>query len=442
MSGFETAAVSIVAMIVLIYLGMHIAIALSLVSFIGVWIIRGNVDIAMTHLWGAFAKTIDSSVFAVVPLFVLMGNLAGAAGIGSDTYDVAQRLIGRVKGSLAIATVIANAIFAAITGVSVASAAIFAKLSVPEMERHGYKPRFAVGVVAGSSVLGMLIPPSVLMIVYGIISEQSIGDMFIAGIGPGLLLTIAYCLGIFLAAHLFPSLVFESKVPVTQAALPVQTPKRSLLGQATGVVSLVGAVIGGIYTGIFTPTEAAAVGAFVAFIIAIVRRTLTWKTVLQIVRDSGSVTAVVLFLIVGASMYSRMLGVSGLPTQLSEWISTLNANFWMMLTIYVLIVLFLGTIIDSISIMLIMVPIFMVIFKPYGIDLVWFGVITVLAAEIGLLTPPFGLSAFVVHSSLARPDISLKDVFLGSSAFAGVMLLVLVAIIAFPGIATYLVHLK
>ena len=183
MGSFEIALASVVCMLLLIYLGMHVAIVLALVSFIGVWIIR-SFDAAVLHLWGAASQTLSDSVFAVVPLYVLMGSLAGVAGMGRDTYDLAQRLIGGIRGSLGIATVVANAIFAAVTGVSVASASIFAKLSVPEMMRHGYRASFAVGVVAGSSILGMLIPPSVLMIVYGIIAEQSIGDLFIAGIGP------------------------------------------------------------------------------------------------------------------------------------------------------------------------------------------------------------------------------------------------------------------
>jgi C4-dicarboxylate transporter DctM subunit len=326
----------------------------------------------------------------------------------------------------------------------VASAAIFAKLSVPEMLRHGYRARFAVGVVAGSSVLGMLIPPSVLMIVYGIISEQSIGDMFIAGIGPGLLLTAAYCGYILVAAYRFPHLVYVGghSPSIHAANVSADLSGRPLWSQASAVISLVSIVIGGLYTGVFTAIEAAAAGAFAAFIIALCRRSLTWSSAMQVVRDSGSITAVVLFLIVGASMYSRMLGVSGLPTQISEWIHTINANFWLLMALYILIVLFLGTLIDSISIMLIMVPIFLVVFKPYDIDLIWFGVITVIGAEIGLLTPPFGLSAFVVHSSLARADISLKDVFVGSSAFAGVMFGALILIVAFPAISTWLVHLK
>lgn len=441
MSGFEVAAYSIVAMIVLIYLGMHVAVVLALISFVGVWVMRGDVNIATTHLWGAVSKTVNSSVFAVVPLYVLMGNLAAAAGLGRDTYDLAHRLIGRVRGSLAVATVVANAIFAAITGVTVASAAIFAKLSVPEMLRHGYRPRFAVGVVAGSSVLGMLIPPSVLMIVYGIIAEQSIGDMFIAGIGPGLLLTAAYSAFILIMAYRYPRFVtaagsFESESRVREAS------GRGFWAQALPVGLLVVIVLGGIYSGIFTAIEAAAVGALAALIVALLRRALSWRSAVVVLKESGSVTAVVLFLIVGASMYSRMLGVSGLPTEISNWAVQMKADLWVLLALYVLIVVILGTLIDSISIILIMVPIFMLVLKPFAVDLVWFGIVTIIAAEIGLLTPPFGLSVFVVYSTLARPDISLKDVFMGAGAFALVMGGVLLLVLLFPPIATYLVNVR
>jgi tripartite ATP-independent transporter DctM subunit len=208
------------------------------------------------------------------------------------------------------------------------------------------------------------------------------------------------------------------------------------------VTSLVLIVLGGIYSGVFTAIEAAAAGAFAALIIALLRRALSWRIAIEILKESGSVTAVVLFLIVGASMYSRMLGVSGLPTEISNWVAHMEANYWVLMTLYVVIVVILGTLIDSISIMLIMVPIFMIVLKPFEVDLVWFGIVTVVAAEIGLLTPPFGLSVFVVHSALARPDISLKDVFMGSAPFALVMCVVLLLMILFPPIVTYLVYVR
>jgi C4-dicarboxylate transporter DctM subunit len=428
-------------MIALVYLGMHVAVVLALISFVGVWVIRGDFNIATAHLWGAVSQTVNSSVFAVVPLFVLMGNLARVAGLGRDTYDIAHHLIGRVRGSLGIATVVANAIFAAITGVSVASAAIFAKLSVPEMLRHGYRARFAVGVVAGSSVLGMLIPPSVLMIVFGIIAEQSIGDLFIAGIGPGLLLAGAYCAFILLMAYRFPRFVTESGEFQSESQLRSAS-SSGALRKAVPVFSIVLLVLGGIYSGIFTAIEAAAVGALAALIIALLRRALNLRTAIEVLKESGSITAVVLFLIVGASMYSRMLGVSGFPTEISNLVVSLKAGYWILIALYVVIVLFLGTIIDSISIMLIAVPLFMIVLKPFEVDLVWFGIVTIIAAEIGLLTPPFGLSVYVVHSAVDRADIALKDVFMGSGAFALVMGLVLLLVILFPPIATYLVHVR
>ena len=217
---------------------------------------------------------------------------------------------------------------------------------------------------------------------------------------------------------------------------------RGVWSQTGSVASLILIVLGGLYSGVFTAIEAAAAGAFAALIIALVRRALTWSSAVVVLKESGSVAAVVLFLIVGASMYSRMLGVSGLPTELSNWVAEMKTGYWVFLGLYIFIILILGTLIDSISIMLIMVPIIMIVLKPFDVDLIWFGIVTIIAAEIGLLTPPFGLSVFVVHSTLARPDIPLKEVFVGSVAFALVMGVVLLLVVLFPPIATYLVYLR
>jgi tripartite ATP-independent transporter DctM subunit len=344
-----------------------------------------------------------------------------------------------------MATVVANAIFAAITGVSVASASVFSKLSVPEMLRHGYNVRFAVGTVAGSSVLGMLIPPSVLFIIYALITEQSVGDMFIAGIGPGLLLTAMYCTQIFVMAHWFPHTVMaRGRVagPPEDADAAHSDDRGELLRKAGPITLLVVLVLGGLYGGVFTPVEAGAAGAFLGLIFALVRRTLSWRGFWNVLLETGSVTATLLFLIVAASMYSRMLGLSGLPGELAAFFEGSGLGFYGLLTIYVILVIILGTIVDSASIMLIMVPLFIAALKAFEIDLVWFGVVTVIATEIGLLTPPFGLAVFVVHSTLARPDISLKDIFIGAAPYALSMCIVVALIIAFPGIATFLVKLR
>jgi C4-dicarboxylate transporter DctM subunit len=445
MEAFEIGLISVGAMLALIYIGLHVATTLALISFIGVWVIKGNATIAMNLLWISAYDSVNNYVFAAIPTFVLMGFLVAAAGMGRDAYDIGQILLRRVMGGLGMATVLANAIFAAITGVSVASASVFSKLSVPEMLRHGYNARFAVGTVAGSSVLGMLIPPSVLFIIYALITEQSVGDMFVAGIGPGLLLTAMYCLQIFVMARWFPHTVYASRDGAAQsiaqkAEAPIETGE--LLRKAGPIALLIVLVLGGLYGGVFTPVEAGAAGAFLGLIFALVRRTLTWRGLWEVLLETGSVTATLLFLIVAASMYSRMLGLSGLPNELATMFEGSGLGFHGLLSIYVIIVLILGCIIDSASIMLIMVPLFIAALKSFQIDLVWFGVVTVIATEVGLLTPPFGLAVFVVHSTLSRPDISLKDIFIGAAPFALSMCVVVALVIAFPEIATFLVKLR
>jgi tripartite ATP-independent transporter DctM subunit len=443
MEAFEIGLISVLAMIALIYIGVHIATTLALISFVGVWIIKGNTTVALNLLWVSAYDSVNNYVFAAIPTFVLMGFLVAAAGMGSDAYDIGQILLRRIKGGLGMATVVANAIFAAITGVSVASASIFSRLSVPEMLRHGYTPRFAVGTVAGSSVLGMLIPPSVLFIIYALITEQSVGDMFVAGIGPGLLLTAIYCGQIFVMAHFFPKTVYVRGDEKQQASLPEQkTDPGELLRKAGPITLLITLVLGGLYGGVFTPVEAGAAGAFLGLVFASARGMLTRRVLRDVLLETGSVTATLLFLIVSASMYSRMLGLSGLPNELAAMFEASGLGFYGLLTIYVMIVLILGCIIDSASIMLIMVPLFIAALKTYQIDLVWFGVITVVATEVGLLTPPFGLAVFVVHATLSRPDITLKDIFIGSLPFAISMCVVVALVVAYPPIATFLVKMR
>ena len=441
MTGFEIGIISIIAMLLLIYIGMHVPVVLALISFVGVWIIKGNIKIAISLLWISAAKTVADFLFGVIPLFVLMGLLVSTAGMGRDTYDIAQNALRRVRGGLGMATVIANAIFAAITGVSIASATVFTRISVPEMLRYGYKGRFAVGTVAGSSVLGMLIPPSILLIIFALIAEESVGDLFIAGIGPGLLLTLCFCLLIAIMAYGFPNMVAQAGA-LDQHMDQEKMPARELFSKTYPIVILVLVVLGGIYAGLYTPTEAGAAGAFVAFLFALARRQITPRKLWDVLVETGHITATLLFLIIAASMYSRMLGISGLPTELGRVIGDMDASLAELLIIYVIILIVLGTIIDSVSIMLIAVPLFLVVLAPFNIDLVWFGVVTVIAVEIGLLTPPLGLAVYVIKSTLVQKDISLADIFIGAAPFALVMLFVLILVMIFPDIAIYLVDLK
>jgi C4-dicarboxylate transporter DctM subunit len=441
MTGFEIGIISIIAMLLLIYAGMHVPVVLALISFVGVWMIKGNVNIATSLLWQSSAKTVADFLFGVIPLFVLMGLLVSAAGMGKDTYDIANSMLRKVRGGLGMATVVANAIFAAITGVSIASATVFTRISVPEMLRYGYKGRFAVGTVAGSSVLGMLIPPSILLIIYALIAEESVGDLFIAGIGPGILLTAAFCGLIAIMAYGFPNMVAEPGAldrQIDQKGMP----SGEFLRKTYPILCLIMVVLGGIYMGLYTPTEAGAAGAFVALIFALARKQLTFRKLWNILVETGHITATLLFLIIAASMYSRMLGISGLPTELGKVIGDMDASLTQLLILYVVVLIILGTIIDSVSIMLIAVPLFLVVLKPFDIDLVWFGVVTVIATEIGLLTPPLGLAVYVIKSTLVQKDISLADIFIGAAPFAVTMLLVLIMVMIFPEIPLFLVDLK
>jgi C4-dicarboxylate transporter, DctM subunit len=430
MTGMEIGLSSVIAIIVLIYLGMHVAVSLGVVSFISIWVFKGKFSLAITLLSHAASESISSYVFGVIPLFILMGLLVNLADIGKDTFKAANYFLSEITGGLGIATVIANTAFAAVTGISIASAAVFTKVAVPEMLRLGYTPRFAVGVVTGSSVLGMLIPPSLLLIVYALVAEQSVGHMFVAGIVPGLLLAGTFCLLIVSLAHFFPNRV---QLPIAIKPESDQITSFDAVVLLAPLVILIGLVLGGIYGGIFTPTEAGAVGVVGAFSLAIYRGRLSRKSFWQALQQTGQITASISILIICASVYSRMISIIGLPGYLSQSIASADLGFLALILIYIALVIVMGTLVDSISIILIVVPIFLPLLANFGgIDLVWFGIITVIAAEIGLLTPPMGLSAFVVKASLDDRSISLTDIFAGTFPFVLAMIVVTLMIVAFP----------
>ena len=437
MSAITVAGLSLLLMLVLIWAGMHVAVVLGIVSFVGVWLIRGDVSVAANLLATASQDAIASHIFGVVPLFVLTGFLVAIADVGKDAFEVANQLLRRLRGGLGIATVASNAVFAAITGISIASAAVFTRVAVPEMLRFGYNPRFAVGVVAGSSVLGMLIPPSLLMILYGFLANQSVGDLFTAGIVPGLVLALAYSLGIVLMATLWPRSVYQDgQVQAAPDAplLPVGTLVLKLLPS----VLLIASVLGGLYAGFFTATEAGATGAAVALTIALLRRKLNLKSLWGVLTETGHVTVSVSFLIICATIYTRMLAMSGMPQFLVEWLTQLGLGPTGFLLIYIGLVILLGMIIDSSSILLIVLPLMLPMAEQYGLNLIWFGVVTVVAVEIGLLTPPFGLSVYVIKSTLRDQRITLGDIFRGTAPFTLMMFAVLLLLIFVPQLSLVL----
>jgi len=441
MSPIEIGIASVALIVVLIYAGLYIPVALGLVSFLGVWIMRGDIQLPINLLAIATADTVSHQVFATVPLFAMMGLLAARAGMGQDIYEVANFVFYKIRGGLGIATVAANAVFASITGSSIASASVFARISVPEMKKFGHTNRFSVGVVAGSSVLGMIIPPSAMLIIYAITADQSIGQLFLAGVIPGVILSVAYALAILIMAYAAPKFVGVGK----QSAEAMGSEEwRNLTAGAIAkklfpVASLVVMVLGGIYLGIFTAVEAGAVGALLALIIALFRRMLTWKGFWDCLVETGHITATILFLIIAASMYSRMLGVAGLPTMFGAWLDGQQLSVAALMTYYVILLVLLGTIIDTASMILIVAPLFLPAVEALELDLVWFGIVTVIGAEIGLLTPPLGISCFVIKSTLDDPDITLADIFTGAFPFAVIMLLVLILLIAYPELSLILV---
>jgi C4-dicarboxylate transporter, DctM subunit len=433
----RTVGIAMIALVVvLIVLGLPIAFALLLTGFLGLALIKHDVIIAARTLALAADGTVSDYVFATVPLFVLMGLFVNVSDVGRDAFRAAQRIFGRVYGGLGVATVAANAVFAAITGISIAAAAIFTKIAVPEMVRQGYTPKFAVGLTAGSSLLGMLIPPSLLLIIYGVQAEVSIGALFLAAVLPGILLAVAFAVGVMLMAWLAPSFVGHVKRETPAEQDGARAPE--VLFGLVPVVALIVLVLGGIYGGIFTPTEAGAAGALGAMVIALLKRRLSWPKLWEVMSETGQVSVSILFLIISASMFSRMLALTELPQDMAAFLSSTGLALAGFLAAYLLLLLLLGMLLDSTSIMLIMLPLALPVATALGVNLVWFGVVTTIAIEIGLLTPPFGLSVYVIKASMNDPTMTLATIFRGAFPFVLITLFVTLLLMAFPQISLVL----
>ncbi|MBO6885439.1 MAG: TRAP transporter large permease subunit [Marivita sp.] len=423
--------VAIGFMLLLIFSGAHIAVVLILLSFLGIWLIRDNPKVAMRSLALAADGAINRYLFGVVPLFVLMGLIVDAADIGRDAYRVAAWLLQKIRGGLGIATVAANAVFASITGISIASAAVFSRVAVPQMVANGYNSRFALGVVAGSSVLGMLIPPSLLLIIYGVLAEQSVGSLFLAAIVPGGILALVFGIGIYLMATLRPRMVMQSDRQLEITGETWTTAAQKLFP----IVTLVLIVLGGIYSGFFTPTEAGAAGAAAAILVALAKGSLTWAKFWRVLVDTGLVSVSILMLIIAASMYSRMLTLSTIPQETTQFFASMGLGLMGFMMIYLVLVIIMGMILDSTSIMLILLPLCLPIVTELGGNLIWFGIVTVIAVEIGLLTPPFGLTVYVVKATISDRNTTLGDIFTGTFPFVVMMTIVTLLLTFVPALS-------
>jgi len=431
----------IVCLLGLVGIGVHIAIALGITSALGIFLATGATEQSFYTVQAMLAakayEGIRDYVFAVIPLFLLMGEFIGKSGAVTDVYRGINSMLRKIPGRLAIATVLGNALFSFVTGVSIASAATFSRIAYPEMKRHNYHKGFALGTVAGSSCLGMLIPPSVLMIVWGILTENSIGRIFLAGVLPGLLLMTMFILYVVGMAIFKPEVVGSG---ADQKAADIEdVPLGQFIVSLLGIATVIVAVLGGIWFGLFSPTEGAGVGAFLGLILGILKR-MCYKDFIDSILSVGRTSGPILLLLVTAALYSNTLAMTGIANAIESLFLGSGMPPWAILAVMVLIWFFLGMIIDSISIMLLTAAIFSPIAVKLGYDPVAFAIIGIIAIEAGLLTPPFGLLVYTVKAAIHshEPDLDVMVIFKSSTPYWIIMLIAMVLIINFQGIATYL----
>jgi C4-dicarboxylate transporter DctM subunit len=435
----------------LVFSGVHIAVALGITSALGLFLMTGDIDVVRTFMANTAYEALRDYVFAVIPLFMLMGEFLAKCGAATDLFALVNRLTSRVPGRLAIATVIANAIFAFVTGVSIAAAAAFSRIAWPEMKRHGYERKFGLGCIAGSACLGMLIPPSVLMIVWGVLTEQAIGKLFIAGIIPGFVVVAAYCTYILYVAYTQPHRVGEGVAaahPAGAAALGQPKPPapqddrsmREVMLSTLLVVILVLGVLGGIWLGWFTPTEGAGVGAAASLGLALIKG-VRLREIYEVILTVGRTSAPLLLLLVFAQLYSRVLSMTGVTGAAKAFFLNSGLDPWQVLVIMVAIWFVLGCLIDSISIILLTVPVFAPIAVALGYDPIAFAILGILAIETGLLTPPFGMLVFTVKAALPQERVTTGEIFAGSVPYWICLLVVIIIIAAYPPLATWLPNL-
>lgn len=454
----DIAAVVLVLLIILVFSGIHVAIALGVTSAVGIYLVTGRPTVVLALIQNTFYDAIRDYIFAVIPLFMLMGEFISRSGATSDLYIGLQKSFRRIPGRLALATLFGNAVFSFVTGVSIASAATFTRIAYPEMKRHGYNKSFALGSIAGSGCLGMLIPPSVLMIVWGILTEQSIGQLFLAGVLPGFILVSFFAVYILGAAILKPELVGEGEIVHPQPAGAEITPDStldvsddddeidsiSMWTSGLGLLGLIVAVLGGIWSGWFTPTEAAGIGALIALALGVVKG-MRWPSIYEGILAVGRTAAPILILLIAAQLYSRTLTMTGVVTAIQGFFADAGLDPWQVITLMVLVWFILGMIVDSVSIMLLTVPIFAPIATAMGMDPLAYALIGILAIEAGILTPPFGLLVYTVKASI--PDqgdgdnVTLVDIFKGSTPYWILLLALLVLLYNFPVIVTILPEL-
>jgi len=418
----------IILLLILLFSNMPVGFVMGVVGFLGFVYIKGfgpGLSIMAKDVFEVFS----SYGLTVVPLFVFMGQLSFYSGISRRLYESAYVLLGNRKGGLAMATVGACAGFSAISGSTNATAATMATVTLPEMKRYGYDMGLATGTVAAAGSLGILIPPSTIFIIYGILTEQSIGKLFAAGIFPGILLSLLFILVIYIRVLRKPELAPPG--PKTSLAKKL----RSFVGVIETLI-LFGMVMGGIFFGIFTPTEAAALGAFFTLALAIIRRQLSWDGFLKSLADTTRISCMIMVIVAGATIFGHFMAVTRIPFEISAWVSNLPLPNWAIMVVIILIYLLGGCFMDAMAMIMLTIPIFFPVSQALGYDPIWFGVVIVLVAEMGVITPPVGINVYVV-AGVAK-DVPLETIFRGVLPMVLALLLCNIIILIFPQIALFL----
>ncbi|HSV53431.1 MAG TPA: TRAP transporter large permease [Burkholderiaceae bacterium] len=409
-------------------LRVPLAFAMGLVGFAGIGLTRGWQP-ALASAAQVVYETGFAYTLSVIPLFILMGNFVARAGLAHELFHAAYAFIGHLRGGLAHATILACAGFGAVCGSSIATAATMSKVAYPSMKKLGYSASLSTGVMAAGGTLGIMIPPSTIMVIYGIVTETHIGKLFAAGVIPGLLTALLLMVAVVVMTSRDP----EHAPPGERTSWPERW---AALRGIWGVVLLMLVVLGGIYGGVFTATEGAGIGAAGAFFFALARRTLTWRVLLSVLVESARTTAMLFTLLIAATIFANFVNFTTMPGDLKEWITHLGLSPVMIVAAMMLIYVVLGTVMEELTMVLLTIPLFFPIVTALGFDPVWFGVLIVMVVQIGLISPPVGMNLFVINSLL--PGVGLAQIFRGCWPFVAVLVIVLGILIAFPQISLWL----
>jgi len=418
------------SLFVLFATGLPIAFAMSIIGLFGLAIMQGIPGLFGLPIW--IFGSMNSFSLVAVPLFVFLAEVLEFTGITHDLFDLFRYSLRRIPGSLALSSVLGSAVFAAVSGSSMATAAVMGKIAVPEMLRSRYDQRLAAGAVAVGGTLGILIPPSIPMIILGSVAEISVARLFMGGIIPGIILAVALCTPILIACKYkrdLAPMVGERKSGREMIFLFLRT---------WPFATLIIGIIGSMYAGIATPSEAAGVGAVMSLVIAAAFGKLQWKTLKLTLLSTVKTTAFIMFIFATVTIFTRMTSLAGIPQGFVSLVVGASLSKWVVLLLMILIFFILGMFIDSISIILITMPIFIPIIRTLGFDPVWFGVLTVINLELGLITPPVGLNAYVVYGTISEEDVTLETVFRGIMPFMPIFLIVTIILIVFPNLVLWL----